>query len=102
MLLNSWMEYFFFTVGKFYSRLLHEQRKPELKTVEEEDEVYDGEETIDYWFFVNDWFASDEGDKQIIRELTPTDKDGRPLKRALDGTSFKILPLIYKHVWYFL
>lgn len=61
------------------------QRKSDLKTVQEEDEVYDGEETIDYWFYVNRWFASDEDDKQIIRELIPTDKDGKPLRKALDG-----------------
>lgn len=53
--------------------------------MQEEDEVYDGEETIDYWFYVNRWFASDEDDKQIIRELIPTDKDGKPLRKALDG-----------------
>lgn len=65
------------------------QRKSDLKTVQEEDEVYDGEETIDYWFYVNRWFASDEDDKQIIRELIPTDKDGKPLRKALDGRKFK-------------
>lgn len=53
--------------------------------MKEEDEVYDGEETIDYWFNVNKWFASDEDDKQIIRELIPTDKDGKPLRKAIDG-----------------
>lgn len=67
------------------------QRKSDLKTVQEEDEVYDGEETIDYWFYVNRWFASDEDDKQIIRELIPTDKDGKPLRKALDGRKFKLL-----------
>jgi hypothetical protein len=80
---------------------LHEQRKPELKTVEEEDEVYDGEETIDYWFFVNEWFATDEGDKQIIRELIPTDKDGKPLKRALDGNFIQITTLFYNCIMNF-
>ena len=54
---------------------------------ESEEEVYDDsdDETEDYWFFVDKWFAKSEGDKQIVRELIPTDKDGRPLKGALDG-----------------
>jgi hypothetical protein len=38
----------------------------------------------DYYFFVNRWFARDEDDKQIIRELLPTDADGRPLA-GLEG-----------------
>ena len=54
---------------------------------ESEEEVYDegDDKTEDYWFFVDKWFAKSEGDKQIVRELIPTDKDGRPLKGALDG-----------------
>jgi hypothetical protein len=39
----------------------------------------DEPEMEDYWFFVNRWFAKDEDDKQIVRELTPTDESGRPL-----------------------
>lgn len=64
------------------------QKKLHLKTVKEEDEVYDGEETIDYWFNVNRWFASDKDDKQIIRELIPTDKDGKPLRKAIDDVEY--------------
>lgn len=40
----------------------------------------------DYYFFVNRWFAKDEDDRQIVRELTPTDADGRPLAN-LEGSS---------------
>ena len=49
----------------------------------EEDE--DEEDTEDYWFFVDQWFSRSEGDKAIVRELTPTDKNGKPLKGALEG-----------------
>lgn len=31
------------------------------------------------------WFSKGEGDKQIVRELIPTDEKGHPLKGALDG-----------------
>lgn len=41
-------------------------------------------ELEDYYFFVNRWFAKDEDDKQIVRELAPTDAEGRPLIQ-LDG-----------------
>ncbi|XP_078332217.1 lipoxygenase homology domain-containing protein 1-like isoform X5 [Crassostrea virginica] len=64
------------------------RKTPDLKTVVEEEDVYDGEETIDYWFYVNKWFASDEDDKQIVRELIPTDKDGKPLRKALDDVEY--------------
>ncbi len=33
----------------------------------------------DYFFRPNCWFAKDEGDKQIVREIIATDSDGRPL-----------------------
>jgi hypothetical protein len=33
----------------------------------------------EYNFFANQWFARDEGDKQIVRELISSDKNGRPL-----------------------
>ena len=66
---------------------LKSHKKPELKTVEEESEedVYDGDETEDYWFFVNRWLAKSEDDGALERELTPTDDKGRPLKGALAG-----------------
>ena len=32
-----------------------------------------------YWFFVNKWFAKDEGDKQIVRVLLPQDENGKYL-----------------------
>jgi hypothetical protein len=37
-----------------------------------------------YYFFVDKWFAKDEDDRQIVRELVPTDEHGRPLI-GLDG-----------------
>ncbi|XP_063398724.1 lipoxygenase homology domain-containing protein 1-like isoform X1 [Mytilus trossulus] len=56
-------------------------RKPNLKKIEEEDvvDVYDGEETEDYWFFVDRWFDSSEDDKAIERELLPSDEQGKAL-----------------------
>lgn len=61
-------------------------RKPSLKKIEEEDvvDVYDGEETEDYWFFVDRWFDSSEDDKAIERELLPTDEQGKAL-HGLEG-----------------
>lgn len=52
---------------------------------EEPAEEYDGTETEDYWFLVSRWFARSEDDKQIVRELIPTDEKGRPLKGGLEG-----------------
>jgi hypothetical protein len=46
-------------------------------------------ELEDYYFFVNRWFAKDEDDKQIIRELMPTDENGRQLVK-LHGRIIKI------------
>ncbi|KAL3842214.1 hypothetical protein ACJMK2_020253, partial [Sinanodonta woodiana] len=62
-----------------------------LKTVKEEVEEeaeYDGTETEDYWFFVKKWFAKSEGDKEIVRELIPTDEHGKPLKGALEELEY--------------
>ncbi len=42
-----------------------------------------------YYFFVNRWFAKDEDDKQIVRELTPTDEQGRPLV-GLDEVPYEV------------
>jgi hypothetical protein len=44
----------------------------------------DGPDVEDYFFLVNKWFAKDEDDKQIVREIVPTDENGRPLI-ILDG-----------------
>ncbi|XP_078580092.1 lipoxygenase homology domain-containing protein 1-like isoform X2 [Branchiostoma floridae x Branchiostoma japonicum] len=33
-----------------------------------------------YLFVANRWFAKDEDDKQIVRELVPTDESGKPLE----------------------
>nr|KAI8760088.1 lipoxygenase homology domain-containing protein 1-like [Biomphalaria glabrata] len=59
--------------------------KPKLDAVEEEDE--DDQDTEDYWFFVDKWFSKGEGDKLIVRELIPTDKDGKPLRGSLQDLS---------------
>ena len=53
--------------------------------VEEEQDEYDGTETEDYWFFCNQWFARSEGDKQLVRELIPTDERGNPFRGGLEG-----------------
>lgn len=71
-------------------------RKPSLKKIqEEEDEVYDGEETEDYWFFVNRWFDTSEDDKAIERELMPTDEKGNPL-HTLEGLLLFLVQLCSK------
>lgn len=36
-------------------------------------------ELENYYFYVNKWFAKDEDDGQIVRELVPTDEDGNVL-----------------------
>ncbi|ESO97796.1 hypothetical protein LOTGIDRAFT_208950 [Lottia gigantea] len=64
--------------------------KSNLESVREEEEVYDGEETEDYWFFVDRWFAKNEDDGAIVRELIPTDEKGRPLDDSLQEYTVKI------------
>ena len=54
-----------------------------MDAVLEEEEGDD--DTEDYWFFVNQWFARGEGDGEIVREFIPTDEKGRPLKGRLEG-----------------
>lgn len=86
-------------------RSFKKPKQPELKTVQEESEedVYDGTETEDYWFFVNQWFARGEEDAALQREYTPTDKDGKPLKGALQGMAYGSgfsLFLSFKKIWY--
>ena len=39
----------------------------------------DQPELENYYFVVNRWFAKDEDDKQIVRELISTDEKGNPL-----------------------
>ena len=36
------------------------------------------------FFLVNKWFDRKEDDRQIVREIVPTDENGRPLV-VLDG-----------------
>ncbi|XP_060561299.1 lipoxygenase homology domain-containing protein 1-like [Ruditapes philippinarum] len=64
--------------------------KKNLKTVEEESDEYDGTETEDYWFLVDRWFARSEDDKQIVRELIPTDEKGRPIKGGLEEVNYTV------------
>ena len=40
---------------------------------------HNNNETENYYFFVNKWFAKNEDDGQIVRELIATDENGRPL-----------------------
>ena len=45
-----------------------------------------GEEDIEeYWFVCKRWFAKDEDDGKIVRELLPTDENGNPLDVGLKG-----------------
>jgi len=46
--------------------------------------IADSPDVEEYFFLVNRWFSKDEDDRQIVRELTPTDERGRPLV-TLDG-----------------
>ncbi|XP_076450682.1 LOW QUALITY PROTEIN: lipoxygenase homology domain-containing protein 1-like [Babylonia areolata] len=59
-----------------------------LDAVMEEDEG--AEDTEDYWFFVNQWFARSEGDGEIVREFIPTDEKGRPLKGRLEEVEYTV------------
>ncbi|KAL8614278.1 hypothetical protein ACOMHN_007616 [Nucella lapillus] len=59
-----------------------------LDAVLEEDEG--GQDTQDYWFLVDQWFASSEGDGQIVREFIPTDEKGRPLKGQLEEVDYTV------------
>ena len=47
-------------------------------------------EVEEYFFLVNRWFAKDEDDRQIVREVVPTDEKGRPLIE-LDGLKINFL-----------
>ncbi len=50
------------------------------------------EDVEEVFFLVNRWFAKDEDDGQIVRELVPTDKNGKPLV-VLDGKH--LVPCFY-------
>ena len=39
----------------------------------------------DYWFVCKRWFAKDEDDHKIVRELLPTDEKGNALDTGLQG-----------------
>ncbi|XP_050409617.1 lipoxygenase homology domain-containing protein 1 [Patella vulgata] len=64
-------------------QLNRRKTKSNLESVEEVDE-----DTEDYWFYVNRWFAKDEDDGAIVRELVPTDKQGRPLAGTLKEVEY--------------
>ena len=52
-------------------------------------EEFDDEDECNYMFVVNRWFAKNEDDGQIVRELVPTDASGT---RARSGSlSCKLL-----------
>ena len=55
------------------------------RDVEEEPPADGGEETEDYWFVCNRWFAKSEDDGKIVRELLPTDEHGHNLDIGLKG-----------------
>jgi len=46
-------------------------------------------DTDEYFFLVNKWFAKDEDDRQIVREIVPTDENGRPLV-VLDEIPYEV------------
>ena len=49
-------------------------------------EEFDDEDECNYMFVVNRWFAKNEDDGQIVRELVPTDSSGnRARKGSLVG-----------------
>ncbi len=60
------------------------------------------EDVEEVFFLVNRWFAKDEDDGQIVRELVPTDKNGKPLV-VLDGKQlipcFDIKNRLSKSYW---
>lgn len=76
--------------GWFLEKMLIQRHAPKgskrLKVSSRRTSVISQEdgELENYYFFVNKWFAKDEDDGQIVRELIPTDQDGRPLIE-LDG-----------------
>lgn len=46
--------------------------------------------TEDYWFMCKKWFARNEDDGKIVRELIATDENGKPLDGGLQGTNLPI------------
>lgn len=63
----------------------HKQQRPHSSSSRHSSrESLKADDIEDYYFFVNRWFAKDEDDRQIVRELTPTDAQGRPLA-GLEG-----------------
>ncbi|XP_071954737.1 lipoxygenase homology domain-containing protein 1-like [Antedon mediterranea] len=57
------------------------RRKSKGKLDESEDENEKEEETTKYMFVCNRWLARGEDDGQIVRELVPTDENGKVLRR---------------------
>lgn len=57
--------------------------KKTLKKDEKKDEdveEFDDDDDCNYMFVVNRWFAKNEDDGQIVRELVPTDATGKRLR----------------------
>ena len=55
------------------------------------------DDTEDYWFVCNRWFAKGEDDGKIVRELLPTDEDGNPIDSGLRGKFWIDLLIVKKH-----
>ena len=58
-------------------------------------EEFDDEDECNYMFVVNRWFAKNEDDGQIVRELVPTDSSGnRARKGSLVGKYFFAIAVV--------
>ena len=60
------------------------------------------EDVEEYWFVCKRWFAKNEDDHKIVRELLPTTEDGKLLDGGLQGDSFDHLALclcVYVCIW---
>lgn len=44
-----------------------------------------------YWFFCRRWLATDEDDRQIVRELLPSTEEGRPLGELAGTALYTVL-----------
>lgn len=48
------------------------------------------DEIEEYWFICKRWFARDEDDKKIVREIVATDADGKPLEGGLKEIEYTV------------
>lgn len=63
----------------FIKKHINSNSKPKKEEKKENKEKGNSDIT-EYWFFVNRWFDTSEDDKQIERELIPTDEKGNPIQ----------------------